>query len=98
MASIILIDHTMARSEEILKREELPDNYMGDYSVLGFVVDRYIESVNILGEAGYRLQDRAAGTAVHFDDAAAVPRIQALLLSHGIAAVFRDIAEPYYQA
>lgn len=98
MGSLILINNTSLYSSEIFDYSEIPACYMDDYSVLGFTVDRYDDSVKLLEHAGYRIKFRRIGAMVFFDGADAVVRMHELLVENGIYTEYKDIAETFYQA
>lgn len=98
MGSLILVDDRAVYTAEILTLSDIPARYMGDYSLMGFVVDRYDDSVRILEDAGYLLEPRVHGATILFDGAHEIARMHRLLDKNGIDTVFRDIAETFYQA
>lgn len=98
MGSLILIDNTSLYSSEIFDYSEIPACYMDDYSVLGFTVDRYDDSLKLLEQAGYRLESRRIGAVVFFDGIDAILRLYTLLVENGINTEYRDIAETFYQS
>lgn len=98
MGTLILVDDKSIHTTEILGLSDIPTRYMGDYSLMGFVVDRYGDSVRILEGAGYLLKTQVHGATVCFDGAIEIARMYRLLDEHGIVTVYRDIAETFYQA
>lgn len=77
---------------------ELPDNYMGDFSVMGFVVDRYSEAVTTLNAAGYKVDELDGGVEIYIEGVKHLPEIKALLATNNISCELSDIADTFYQA
>jgi hypothetical protein len=80
-----------------LRADNLPLNYMADYSVLGLRVSRLAAAVDLLKAHGYALIDTGNGTDVVIDRAGGLPQILHLLSQHRIDAGLSDIADQIYQ-
>lgn len=98
MGKIALLPCDYDSREKYLGNIELPSNYMGDFTLMGFLVDRYQEAVAILTSAGYRLDKLEAGTDIHIETPGHLLRMKALLTANGISCDFSDIADTIYQA
>ncbi len=57
MAIIALLPGDTKSREIYLGNKELPQNYMGDFTLMGFVVDSYQEALTLLTSAGYQLDE-----------------------------------------
>lgn len=76
----------------------LPDNYMGDYTVMGLVVDQYNKAVALLKSFGYQLEEVGGCIEVRIDSPAELPVIQNILVTKEIYCEYSDIADTLYQA
>lgn len=77
---------------------ELPANYMGDFSLMGFLVSNYSSAIQILAADGYHLEELEGGTEITFDSADQLKQIQERLVESGINCIFTDIVDTLYQA
>ncbi len=81
-----------------LSTSQLPLNYMGDFSVMGFMVDPYEQAIEILNAAGYVLKKKETGVILYVQNSAVLPEIQALFIKNKIYSTYSDIADTIYQA
>lgn len=81
-----------------LGSRELPNNYMGDFTLMGFVVDRYQEALTLLTSAGYQLEKHEGGIDIFIDTPRHLSEIKALLTRNNIRCDYSDIADTLYQA
>ena len=58
---------------------DLPVQYMADFSILGFVVDRYPEACSVLRKAGYALEVHSDGTEISIDSRQEIAAVRSLL-------------------
>lgn len=98
MGTIALLPCDIKSRAKYLGNRELPSNYMGDFSLMGFVVDRYQDACSLLATAGYRLDEQEGGTDIRIDDPLHLPKIKALLTANNIRCNWSDIADTLYQA
>lgn len=98
MAKIALLPSDIISRETYICNKELPNNYMGDFTLMGFVVDRYREALSLLSSAGYRLDQQEGGTDIFIDTPYRLPEIRALMAANNISCDFSDIADTLYQA
>ena len=98
MAKIALLPCDVESRGIYLGNRELPDNYMGDFTLMGFVVDRYHEAFKLLTSAGYRLDEQQGGADIYVDTPLQLPEILNLLAANNIHCDFSDIADTLYQA
>lgn len=75
----------------------LPVFYMSDYSVVGLKVDRMDESLRIMGELGFSVQDEAWGPEVLLESPSQLPEVMSLLATHGISSQIADLVVGLYQ-
>lgn len=78
--------------------QDIPDKYMEDYSKIGFMVERYEDSIALLLGAGYRLQRKRYGASLQLEDAMGLAEVRALLHSASLYCEYGDIADTFYQA
>ncbi len=81
-----------------LSATQLPLNYMEDFSVMGFVVDRCDHAIELLDAAGYVLERMEIGAVLYVESSAVLPEIQALFIEKKIYSTYTDIADTIYQA
>lgn len=81
-----------------LGRKEIPANYMGDFSLPGFIVDPFPDACKLLLQAGYHLVELDGGADVAVDSPGAIREIQSLLSRSQIFCQFADVADTLYQA
>lgn len=98
MGKIALLPSDSISRGTYISNKELPDNYMGDFTLMGFVVDRYREALALLSSAGYRIDQQEGGTDIFIDTPCRLPEIEALLAANNISCDFSDIADTLYQA
>lgn len=98
MGKIALLPSDYNIRGKYLGNIELPSNYMGDFTLMGFLVDRYQEAVDILTSAGYRLDKLEVGTDIHIETPGHLLKMKALLTANDISCDFSDIADTIYQA
>ena len=98
MGSIALVPGDCRSRAVYLSNRELPDNYMADFTVLGFVVDQYRQSVTLLQSAGYTVQELQGGADIRIDTPVALLQIHGLLRANHINCDLADIADTLYQA
>lgn len=93
-----MISDSIRDRSEYLNSCTLTQNYMGDFTVMGFVVNRYNDSRSLLESAGYQLIEKYGATTIVFDNHRSLLDIKALLAVHGIRCTYLDIADCFYQA
>jgi hypothetical protein len=98
MGKIALLPYDYNIRGKYLDNIELPNNYMGDFTLMGFLVDRYQEAVAILTSAGYRLEKLEAGIDIQIETPGHLLQMKALLTANDISFDFSDIADTIYQA
>lgn len=98
MGVIALLPCDINSRGRYLGNKQLPNNYMADFTLMGFVVDRYQEAIALLSSAGYRLDEQEGGTDISIDTPRHLPEIKALLTANNIRCDFSDIADTIYQA
>ena len=98
MAKIALLPLDIISRETYISNREQPNNYMGDFTLMGFVVDRYRDALSLLSSAGYRLDQQEGGTDIFFDTPGRLLEIRALMAANNISCDYSDIADTFYQA
>jgi hypothetical protein len=98
MTKLALVSCDPASRGRYLCGRDLPVQYMADFSILGFLVDRYHEACSILRKAGYALEPRNDGTEIIIGSRMDVAAIRNLLTGHSIRCEFADVADTIYQA
>ena len=98
MGKIALLPCDMNSRGKYLCNRKLPKNYMGDFTLMGFVVDRYQEALTLLTKSNYRLNEQKGGVDIYIDTPQDLQDIKALLTANNISCDFSDIADTLYQA
>ena len=98
MCKIALLPCDINSRGKYLGNRELPNNYMGDFTLMGFVVDRYQKALTLLAKSNYRLDEQEGGTDISIDTPLDLQEIKALLTANNIRCDFSDIADTLYQA
>lgn len=98
MGKIALLPCDINSRGKYLGNRELPNNYMGDFTLMGFVVDRYQEALTLLTKSSYQLDEQEGGTDICFNSPLELQEIKALLTANNIKCDFSDIADTLYQA
>ena len=99
MGKIALLPGDSRSRAKYLGNKKLPENYMGDFTLMGFVVDQYQEALMLLKSAGYRLDEQAdSGTDICIDTPRNIQEIQDLLTINNVRCDFSDVADTIYQA
>ena len=80
-----------------LENENLPANYMADYSVLGLLVDRLDTALRVLKEKKFEVLKKADGFEITIDGAGRISEIVNLLHQNGIDYALDDIVDQVYQ-
>lgn len=98
MGIIALVPCDMHSRGKYLGSRKLPPNYMADFTLMGFVVDRYQDARTLLITAGYRLDEQEGGSDIRITSPGHLLEIKALLTDHDIKCDFSDVADTLYQA
>ena len=98
MGKIALLPSDCRSRGIYLGNKKLPDNYMADFTLMDFVVDRYQEALTLLTLEGYQLEEQIGGSDICIDDAKRLQEIKTLLTANNIRCDFSDIADTFYQA
>lgn len=98
MPSIALLPDDCRNRGLYLSKKKLPENYMGDFTLLGFVVDDYQQALELLKDNGYSLSPQPGGADIHIQSPENLVRIRSLLLAHNIGCDISDVADTLYQA
>ena len=99
MAMIIpLLPEGASNRERYLSNRTLPLNYMEDFSIMGFIVDRYPEAYDVLTSKGYGVHKSQSGIELTITRPEQICEIDSLLRLANIRVLFTDIADTIYQA
>ncbi len=98
MGKIVMLPNDPGRRAAYMENARLPAFYMGDYSVMGLLVEPYAEAVRILGREGYRLEQGPCGADIAIQAPAQVAEIRQTLRRNGVGAEIADVVDALYQA
>jgi hypothetical protein len=93
-----LVGNDCAGKAPYLNRKTLPANYMADFTILGFVVNRYPAASSLLTRAGYDLVDLDGGADITVGSRQEIGAIRGLLTCHRIHCEFSDVVDTLYQS
>jgi len=96
--TIALLPEGARNRERYLSNRILPLNYMDDFSIMGFIVDRYPEACVVLSSKGFSMQKSQSGIDLTITRPEQIREIDRLLRSADIRVLFTDIADTMYQA
>jgi len=95
----VVLCHSAAQSRaNYLQSQTLPDNYMGDYTVMGLIVDCYDDAIALLTSFGYQLEPKNGYSEVLIDSPKQLTIIKNILATEDIYCEHSDIADTLYQA
>ena len=80
-----------------LSNDELPDFYMGDYSVLGLLVANLDQAHRVLADRQFAVHKKSDHLKVKIDRTGQLPEIVTLLSQNGIDCGLADIVDQVYQ-
>ena len=99
MMKRVVLCHSAAQSRaNYLQGQTLPDNYMGDYTVMGLIVDCYDDAITLLTSSGYQLEPMNGYSEVIIDSPKQLSTIKSILATEDIYCEHSDIADTLYQA
>jgi len=98
MSRIAILPCDVESRGTYLSTQTLPDDYMSDFSLMGFVVEHYNDALNVLESAGYTLEKHEYGAEVHIDDHRHLLKIQKLFSLNNLTNSYSDVADTLYQA
>ena len=80
-----------------LGNQNLPTNYMADYSVMGLVVGQIEAVLRILKEKQFDVRKKAEGYEIVFNGSGRISEMVSLLQQNRIDYALADIADQVYQ-
>ena len=86
-----------SKQRACLGNQNLPADYMADYSVMGLVVDRLDAALRVLEEKKFDVRQKADGFHITIDSAARISEITRLMQQNSIDYQMADIADQIYQ-
>jgi len=98
MGQIALVSASLSEKNDFLVNFGVPENYMGDFSVLGIVVDDYQGAVELLGKHGFSIRNVGSGSLIELNNPTSVFGILSLFGDKRIKFNYLDIATQFYQA
>jgi len=98
MTKIAILPIDSVCRAEYINNQQLPFNYMSDFSLMGFVVDRYNDALALLTSSGYSLERLKFGAEIFIQTPRNLPEIRNLLIKNSIQCEFTDIVDSLYQA
>ncbi len=98
MSRIALCSDNVKSRAGYLQHRGVPDNYMGDFSLMGFVVSHYEDAVRVLVAKGCQLVKVEGAADILVDSLTEIHTIQKVLTEKNITCVYTDIADTLYQA
>lgn len=98
MTKITIFPSGSSHRAEYIGDCQLPMNYMSDFSMMGFVVDRYSDALALLTSSGYSLEKLHSGAEITIQTHGDLLAIQTLFADNLIHCNYTDIVDSLYQA
>ena len=98
MGKVALLPCDIYSRGKYLNNSVLPNNYMADFTLMGFVVEHYQEALTLLAKSRYHLDEKEGGTDISIDSPLDLLEIKALLAANNISCDLSDVADTIYQA
>ena len=76
---------------------QMPDFYMGDYSILGLLVEKFEDAVQLLQENGFQIARKKSGIEMGIDDPDHIKKVFKLFQDHRLKFDMADIVAQVYQ-
>ena len=93
MNKVVLCASDIRSRARYLGDQQLPVNYMEDYSLMGFVVDHYSDAISLLLSEGYQVESADEGALITVNSPKQLLAIQAMLTRNQICCEYSDIAD-----
>ena len=90
-------DRCLAASQDYLSDKPMPDFYMGDYSIMGLLVEKFEEAVRLLIQRGYTIKQKKSGIEIEPVNPVHIKHIFTLLENHHIKFDMHDLVAQVYQ-
>ena len=87
----------LTASQDYLSDKPMPAFYMGDYSIMGLLVEKFEEAVRLLIQRGYAIKQKKSGIEIELVNPVHIKHIFELLDDHHIKFDMRDIVAQVYQ-
>ena len=98
MVTVTVIAEEPASRAHYLSSQTLPLRYMEDFTLMGFVVDRFAQAKALLVSHGFYIKEQGQGIEVIIADHRGVAEISSLFAENNIFSTYGDLAETMYQA
>lgn len=98
MSKIAICPNCAKSRARYLEGVTIPEKYMEDFTLMGFVVENYREAVSLVKSVGFMVAECDGGTEIDVTGPEQLTEIQSLLTAHKLQSVFSDIADTIYQA
>jgi hypothetical protein len=80
-----------------LSNDYLPQNYMGEFAILGFRVRDVVEAIRILAENRYPVRSTPCGAEVTVNDARQLGEVVGLFRNSRLGFSLSDVADHVYR-
>jgi hypothetical protein len=98
MTILPLLPQARQYRERYLDSQALPDNYMGDFSLMGLLVNDFTGAADTLKGAGFTLREGYCSAELTIESPVQLKQAVDLLEAHAIECTLTDIADSLYQA
>ncbi len=98
MPKVAIVADDCKLRAQYLDSQQIPVNYMEDFTVLGFIVSEHEKACALLRQEGYTVNNGTAGAEVIINDASQIQAISTCFGKNHITSTFSDIADTLYQA
>ncbi len=98
MGKIVILPEDCKSRASYLADTTLPVFYMSDFTLMGLMVSRYSDALELLESHGLLLEKKKGGSDLTVENPSHILEIQNLLTENGITSQYSDIADTIYQA
>ncbi len=98
MGKIVILPDDCKSKASYLVDIALPTFYMSDFTVMGLLVSRYQDALDLIVSKGFTLERKNGGSDVVVGNPLHIQEIRSFLAENGITSEFSDIADTIYQA
>ena len=90
-------DKCLEANQAYLSDKPMPDFYMGDYSILGLLVEKFEDAVRLLRENGYAIERKKSGVEVGIANPVHIKNIFQIFHENRLRFEMEDIVAQVYQ-
>ena len=90
-------DSCLEANQAYLSDKSMPEFYMGDYSIMGLLVENFEDAVRILKESGYAITRKKSGVEIGIANPVHIKNVFKLFHDNRLKFDMEDIVTQVYQ-